>query len=177
MGQTLILRKKKMIGRGLFLTSKNSVCPCHFPVNIAPSLNAKFFFAQTSFPSVLRSLFCFWTNCLREGAIFTGKWQGHDDYGARTYFAKKIDGAKTYFAKKIDWAHTYFAKKNDWAKTFFSKKFDWAATFFEKKMDWAGTYSMKKIDGAATFPLRNKKWGPTFFVPQMMGSRHFFTEI
>ena len=70
---------------------------------------------------------------IREGAIFTGKRQGHDDYGARTYFVKEIDGAHTYFAKKIDGAHTYFAKKNDWAKIFFSKKFDWAATFFEKK--------------------------------------------
>ena len=115
---------------------------------------------------------------LREGAIFTGKWQGHDDDGARTYFAKKNDWAKTYFAKKNDWAKTYFAKKKDWARTFFSKKFDWAVTFSSKKKKIGQRlFFRKKMIGRGLFLSEMKSGAQIFFVPQMMGSRYFFTKI
>ena len=35
----------------------------------------------------------------------------HENYAARTYFAKKNDGTQTYLKKKFDRAHPYFKKK------------------------------------------------------------------
>ena len=36
---------------------------------------------------------------------------GHDDYGVRTYLAKKYDGAHTYFKKTFDGAEIFISKK------------------------------------------------------------------